>query len=236
MCPRQTFFLHIKRLSTTPFESKRGRGCHLKARVLFSQLTMKPIFFVGLALALSVPAWSQPQGPPPPARGDRPAPVEGGPQDGSPQVGGPIQLQNPHRRGPMAGGGQGPMMGGGQGGGFPSDFPGASGGSYNGGRNGFFGDNTIPMLVPAPVAMFADERFLFVLRGDTLMQFDKKTLALLKSVELPRPIGSEAPPRPFLGGSGQGGASVPGDQLRSQTSPPLVRRGEGHVGSVGPTF
>ena len=115
-----------------------------------------------------------------------------GPDDGGPDGGGPIQLQNPHRRGQgqgqgqgrggmMGGSGYGPMMGG----------PGA-------------------MMAPPPVSMFADERFLFIVRGDTLMQFDKKSLTLLKSVELPRPL----PPVQLDANP----------QMRSRTSPPLLRR------------
>lgn len=163
---------------------------------------IKPIF-AALTLALSVPAWSQPQGPPPPpASGDRPTP-----DDGLPQVGGPIQLQNPHRRGD----GRGPLMGGGF------------------GRSGAMPWRENPAFAPAaglpvPVSMFADERYLFILRGDTLMQFDKKTLALLKSVELPRPPLPMASPPAFLGGFGQGGASASDGQLRSRTSPPLLKR------------
>lgn len=178
---------------------------------------MKPLLFAGLALALSVPAWSQPQQAPPPASDDRRAP-----DDGPPQVGGPIQLQNPHRRGD----GRGPMMAGGRSGGSSGNFPGALGDGFNDGRTGFFGDSTMPMVAPSPVSMFADDRYLFILRGDTLMQFDKKTLTLLKSVELPRPTVNDAP-LPFVGGYGQGGASVPSGQLRSQTSPPLLRRPDG---------
>ncbi len=131
---------------------------------------MKPLLFAGLALALSVPAWSQPQQPPPPpAPDDRPAP--GGP----PQVGGPIQLQNPHRRGEG-----GPMMGGG---GFIGGRTGAMPWLEN---SGFAPVAAFP--APPPVSMFADGAYLFILRGDTLMQFDKKSLTLLKTVEIPHPL------------------------------------------------
>lgn len=100
-------------------------------------------------------------------------------------------------------------------------------------RFGSMMDNTMPMMAPPPVSMFADERYLFILRGDTLMQFDKKTLALLKSVELPRPAMTDAPFPPDIRG-GQGGANPEG-QMRSQTSPPLLKRRDG-PGATGPTF
>lgn len=41
-----------------------------------------------------------------------------------------------------------------------------------------------PTTVP-PVALYADGPYLFVLRGDSLFQFNKKTLKLLHSVQLP---------------------------------------------------
>lgn len=193
---------------------------------------MKPMFFAGMTLALSVPAWSQPQGapPPPPAADNRLAP-----DDGPPQVGGPIRLQNPHRRGEAMGG---PMMGG-QGGGIMPFGQGGNTVPFPSANNRFGSmmDNTMPMPAPPPVSMFADERYLFILRGDTLMQFDKKSLILLKSVELPRPL-VVTPSTPFSGVpgiSGQGGALTPDGQVRSQTSPPLLRDHNG-IGTTRPAF
>jgi len=150
---------------------------------------MKPLLFAGLALALVVPAWSQlqPQNPPP-------APLDGrGRSDGAPRagqspIGGPIQL---HSR-PLIGGYSGP----------PLRSP------YN--VRPETRDFAPPQ--PPPATMFADERFLYILRGDTLMKFDKQTLTLLQSVELPRPT-RQVP---------DGGAF--NSSLRSRTSPPLLRR------------
>ncbi len=124
------------------------------------------------------------------------------------------------------------MMGG-RSGSYANDFPGAPNNGFNGGRPDFPGGNPMPM--PAlPVSMFADERYLFILRGDTLMQFDKKTLTLLKSVELPRPSVA-APPMLFPAAGGQGGAPTPDGQVRARTSPPLLKRPTFDMGH-GPAF
>ncbi len=108
-----------------------------------------------------------------------------------PNPSGPVQLHNPHR------GGDGGLGGGG--GGFSGGF------GYSG--PGSFGPESpipAPMQAPPqpPVTMLADGAYLFILRGNTLMQFDKKTLRLLNSVELPHPTnGVEAydgpPQRPM---------------------------------------
>jgi len=159
---------------------------------------MKHLLLAGLALAIVVPAWSQlqPQNRPP-APPDENGRGDGPPQAGEPPVGGPIQLRHP-RRGADD---NGPPM---------DDRTGFGPGMGN------FGPPQ-----PPPATMFADERFLYILRGDTLMKFDKQTLTLLQSVELPRPI------RPAQDGGPSEGS------LRSRTSPPLVRRG---MGANGPTF
>ncbi|BCM94169.1 hypothetical protein IAD21_06072 [Abditibacteriota bacterium] len=114
------------------------------------------------------------------------------------QPGGPIQLRNPNRRGgDMGPGGLGGMM------------PGAPGNGYYGGNPAFNTDVPIAPTTPPSVAMFADGAYLFVLRGDTLFQFDKKTLKLLNSTELPRPIVTNPAP------------ATTQDDVRTQTSPPL---------------
>lgn len=176
---------------------------------------MKPLLFAGLALVMAVPVWSQPRGNQPLPRDDRRAPADDmnnddGFDDGGPQVDGPIQLQNPDRRnGQMGGNGDGR---------FPGDR--SNGGIYL----------RPPVEAQPPVSMFADDRYLFVLRGDTLMQFDKRSLVLIKSVELPRTLTSTRI-------SGLTPQVEPDGQLRSRTSPPLLRRnGATFNNGQGPTF
>ncbi len=114
----------------------------------------------------------------------------------------PVQLRGPRRSGGFGGGGNGFGAGGN---GFSPNAPGN--GFYAGrGADGFGFNTNLAPNPPAPsVSMFVDGLFLFILRGDTLMQFDKKTLRLLNSVELPRPT-----------------ASAPtGGELKSHTAPPL---------------
>jgi len=173
---------------------------------------MKNLLFAGLALALVVPAWSQtqPQNPPPPPRDGGMAPGEDAPDNGDPQPDVPMQPRDPHPRGE----GGGPQAG-------ESPFGDGKGpqfGGRSGRRDGGFGNNPFgpPMAPPPqpPVSMFADDRFLFILRGDTLMKFDKTNLTLLQSVELPRPVA----PAPD-------GAPAPAS-LRARTSPPLLKRAE----------
>ncbi|RYX83562.1 hypothetical protein EON83_14275 [bacterium] len=107
-------------------------------------------------------------------------------------VGGPIQLRNPHRRG--------------------TDTPTGEAGNTTEVAPLFSisGGKLVPLasLAPPAVAMHTDGPYLFVLRGDSLYQFDKKTLKLINSTELPRPV---APPTP---------APAQGE-LKSNTSPPL---------------
>ena len=106
-----------------------------------------------------------------------------------------------------------------------SSFGVSGGGSFAGGGfaggptplppgQGFPGEGPTGMPPAPPVTMLADGAYLFILRGDTLMQFDKKTLRLLNSVELPHP----APPAP--------------NDIATHTAPPL-RRGFGTVGGGG---
>jgi len=143
---------------------------------------MKPLLFAGLALALVVPAWSQlqPQNPLP-APPDRNGRGEGVPQDGDLSIGSSIRLRHPRR------------------GDDDNAFP-------FGDRSGFGpGMGNFGPPQPPPATMFADERFLYILRGDTLMKFDKGNLTLLQSVELPHG-------RPPL------------SNFESRTSPPLLRR------------
>lgn len=101
-------------------------------------------------------------------------------------AGGPIQLQNPH---PFEGFGRGssPLA--------PIGQPGGTQG-------------TPPP--PPPATMATDDSYLFILRDDALFQFDKKTLTLLKTVQLPR-LTPPAPPDAANG-------------VHSRTSPPLLKR------------
>ncbi len=119
-----------------------------------------------------------------------------------PNPGDPVQLRNPRRGGGGFGGG-GNGFGGNNGNGF--GVPGAPNNGYYGGNPAF--NAPAPTPPTPPVSMFVDGPHLFILRGDTLMQFDKKTLKLLNSVELPRP----APPAP---------SSTQGD-VKTHTAPPL---------------
>ena len=137
-----------------------------------------------------------------------------------PNPGGPVQLHNPHNSaaggfmggGGVAGGGGGLAGGGGVGGGMP-------GGQFG---QGFF--SASPMQAPPtpPATMLSDGAFLFILRGDTLMQFDKKTLTLLRSVELPHPVAPQRDPSAH---------NAPPRQL-----PPEPGDGGRGFGSGGPTF
>jgi len=78
----------------------------------------------------------------------------------------------------------------------------------------------VPPFVPIPVAtqgqpaMLATERFLFVLRGDELFQFDLRTLALLHRFTLPPPgqPADVAPPAPR--------AQVPEPMVGEEPPPP----------------
>lgn len=151
--------------------------------------TMKPLLLAGLALAVVVPAWSQIQGQnrPPAPPNDRMAPP-----DDDRRGDGPPRANEP----PVGG---------------PIQLRGPRRGGYDNGPP-IDGRPEFAPPPPPPTTMFADERFLYVLRGDTLMKFDKSNLTLLQSVELPRPI------RPA-----QGGGPFEGS-LRSRTSPPLLRR------------
>ncbi len=120
------------------------------------------------------------------------------------QPGGPVELHNPHRRG-----GEGPMGGAGGGG----MMPGGPGNGYFGGNMPF---NTatataVTPVAPPSVAMFADGAYLFVLRGDSLYQFDKKTLKLVNSTQLPQPIVSTPIPA----------TDTTQSDIRTQTAPPF---------------
>ena len=127
-----------------------------------------------------------------------------------PNPGGPVQLRNPHRGGGGFGGG-GNFSGGG--------ISGFDGGGRTGAMPWLEDMPPAPAPAPPPVSIIADGPYLFIVRGDTLMQFDKKTLKLLNSVELPRP----APP-----------ANAPAqDELKSYTAPPFR---PGTRFKIGPSF
>ena len=120
------------------------------------------------------------------------------------QPGGPVELHNPHRRGdrPMDNGA--PM--GGNGGGFPNMAPG--GASFNGfgigNGPGFYPAPQTVIVAPPAIAMLADGPYLFVMRGNSLFQFDKKAFRLLTSAELPTPTATSAIPQPALTPPGNG--------------------------------
>jgi hypothetical protein len=50
-------------------------------------------------------------------------------------------------------------------------------------------------LGPVPDMMTANDRYVYVLRGDVLYQFDARDLKLLRQVRLPERPGPERPPR-----------------------------------------
>lgn len=99
------------------------------------------------------------------------------------QPGGPIELRNPHRRATEGVAGSSPLGSGGQTGGIP----GFSGGGGFGYVPGFQPTPPTPIVASPSAAMLADGPYLFSLRGDSLFQFDKKTLKLLNSAPLPHP-------------------------------------------------
>lgn len=93
------------------------------------------------------------------------------------------------------GGAGGPGMGG-MGGG-----PGMGGPGMMGGGMGMRGGP------PQNTALVATEKYLFIVRGNTVYQMDVNTLELLRQKDLPQP------PRPAAdgAGAGRGGAAQPGD-------------------------
>lgn len=92
---------------------------------------------------------------------------------------------------PGGGGGQGPFGGQGGPGGFPGGGPGGQG--MRGPMMGMMG---------APATMTATDRYVFILRGDTLYQYSTDGLKLVGKAELPR---DQRGPR-----GGQGGPGGPG--------------------------
>ena len=103
--------------------------------------------------------------------------------------------------------GQGGFPGGGQQGGFPGGgpqggFPGGPQGGFPGGGFGQGGGMRGPMMMGmggAPATVTATDKFVYVLRGDTLMQFSVDGLKLVAKATLPR----DEPRQP--GGPGEGG-------------------------------
>jgi len=126
------------------------------------------------------------------AQAKDPAPKKSAPAQEAPQGGFPGGPQG--GRGGFPGGpGQGGFPGGpGQGG-----FPGGPGqGGFPGGPGGQGGMRPMMGMMGAPASLVATDKYVFVLRGDTLMQFTTDGLKLVGKTTLPR----DERPRP--GGEG----------------------------------
>jgi hypothetical protein len=88
---------------------------------------------------------------------------------------------------------------GGQGGGFPGRPGGGGQGGFPGGGGGFPGGPPMMGMGGGGATMTATERYVYVLRGNTLYQFSAEGLKLLGKAELPQPTRQ---PRPEGGGFG----------------------------------
>jgi hypothetical protein len=127
---------------------------------------------------------------------------QGGQQGGRPGFGG----QGGPGGGGFPGGQGGPGGGGfpgGQGGPGGGGFPGGPGGGFGGGQGGgmmrgMMGGGMQPVVT-------ATERYVYVLRGDTLFQYSAEGLKLVAKATLPQDENRQRP-----GGGGFGGPGGPG--------------------------